>query len=224
MVRYIKLPSFKLAVYMKGKLDSKKLAIVLPGRLDTKDYPHMKSHVDYLAKKGYLALSFDPPGTWESPGSLKLYTTTNYIEVVKEIIGYFGNRPTLLAGHSRGGSVAILVGTTHPSVTGIILLMANYGPPSSPKPAAKKLGYHVSYRDLPGKPTQRKRFELPIRYFIEGRKYDSAKTIRKCARPKLVIFGTKDEFTPPKDVLRQIPQPKMVVELDTVHDYRNYPE
>jgi len=55
--------SFKLAAYIQGKPTADGLAIVLPGKLDTKDYAHMQSHVDFLAERGYLALSFDPPGT-----------------------------------------------------------------------------------------------------------------------------------------------------------------
>ena len=58
--------SFNLATYIKGDTQSDKFALILPGLLDTKDYLHMTSHVDFLATKGYLALSFDPAGTWES--------------------------------------------------------------------------------------------------------------------------------------------------------------
>ena len=67
----IKTESFQLATYSQGDSESKKLALVLPGKLDTKDYSHMKSHVKYLAIMGYFALSFDPPGTWESKGDIK---------------------------------------------------------------------------------------------------------------------------------------------------------
>ena len=63
----IKTKTFELAAYTKGDQNSPKLALVLPGRLDTKDYIHNTSLVDYLSRRGYFALSFDPPGTWESP-------------------------------------------------------------------------------------------------------------------------------------------------------------
>lgn len=113
--------SFKLAIYSKGDKNSPRLALVLPGKLDSKDYPHMHSHVDYLAKKGYFALTFDPPGTWESPGDIKLYTMTNYIKAVNELIENFGNKPTFVMGHSFGGSIALYVGTnqsnSHPFCT-----------------------------------------------------------------------------------------------------------
>ncbi|MDD5068999.1 MAG: hypothetical protein PHN89_05405, partial [Candidatus Pacebacteria bacterium] len=57
----IKTKSFELGIYLKGNPASEKLAIIIPGRLDSKDYIHNTILVDYLAGRGYLALSFDPP-------------------------------------------------------------------------------------------------------------------------------------------------------------------
>src|SRR3990167_8571891 len=129
-MKFIKTKSFELAVYARGDEKASRVALVLPGRLDTKDYVHMTSHVDFLAKRGYHALSFDMPGTWESPGNIAEYTTTNYIKAVNELVDYLGNKPTLLLGHSRGGSVAILAGAVNKDVVGIIPIMATYGAPS----------------------------------------------------------------------------------------------
>src|SRR3972149_11567035 len=128
----IKTKNFELAVYEKGNEGAAKIALVLPGRLDTKDYVHMRSHVDFLAANGFFALSFDPPGTWESPGGIELYTTTNCLVAVDELIAYFGNKPTLLAGHSRGGTVAMLAGTKNPHVDRFISIFSYYGAPSDP--------------------------------------------------------------------------------------------
>lgn len=85
----LQLPSFTIATYMQGNPDAEKLALVLPGKLDTKDYAHMRSHVDFLAERGYLALSFDPAGTWESPGDISLYTLNNYLKTIDELIEHF---------------------------------------------------------------------------------------------------------------------------------------
>ncbi len=57
----IKTKSFELAVNTKGNEHSNKIAILLPGRLDTKDYACFDSHIEYLARKGFFAISFDPP-------------------------------------------------------------------------------------------------------------------------------------------------------------------
>ena len=118
--------SFELAIYANGSLSSNKIALVLPGKLDTKDYAHMHSHVEFLATKGYFAISFDPPGIWESSGNIKIYNMTNYLKAINELIQYYGNKPTFIMGHSRGGSMAMLAGIKNSYVTHFASLMSSY--------------------------------------------------------------------------------------------------
>lgn len=229
-MRLIKTKSFKLAVNTKGSESSKRIAIALPGRLDTKDYACFNSHLEYLAKRGFFALVFDPPGTWDSPGGIELFTTTNYIKAVNELIEYFGNKPTFLLGHSRGGTVSILVGTSNSAVIGFAAIMATYGEPSSPSPEAIRTGVQMSYRDLPpgtSKTREQKNFALPISYFKDGEQYNSVEALERSTKPKLLFYGTHDKFTEQekvKEVYETIPEPKMLHELDTEHDYRYHPE
>jgi len=226
----IKTNSFELAVNSKGDLNSKKLAIALPGRLDTKDYACFDNHLEYLAGKGFYALSFDPPGTWDSPGGINLFTTTNYIKAVNELIEHFGNKPTFLMGHSRGGTVSILAGTNNSHVIGIAPIMATYGEPTPPDEESLKTGIKMSYRDLPPgneKTKEQKKFAMPINYFLDGQKYDVVSILQQCIKPKLILYGTNDEFTTPekvREVFETIPEPKMIHELDTDHDYRYHPQ
>ena len=161
----IKTKSFELAVNSKGDQNSDKIAIALPGRLDTKDYVCFNRHIEYLADKEFFALSFDPPGTWDSPGEIELYTTTNYIRAVNELIEYFGSRPTFLIGHSRGGTISILVGASNPSVFAFAPIMATYGDATPPDPEAVRTGIKASYRDLPpgGSKTEIKKKFLLLR-------------------------------------------------------------
>lgn len=45
--------------------------------------------------------------------------------------------------------------------------------------------------------------------------------------PKLLVYGTKDEFTPVNEVeelYKIIPEPKMIKLVNSTHDYRYYPE
>lgn len=220
----IKTKSFTLSVLTEGDRKAKKIAIIIPGRLDTKDYIHVTSHMKYLSKKGFFAISFDPPGTWESEGKIDIYNTTNYIKAVNELIDYYGNKPTLLVGHSRGGSISILC-SSNPSVSGIILIMASYGNPSPPEGDVKK-GYRLSLRDFPpgNKVTkEKKEFKLPMSYFEDGNKYDPTEFLKGITKPKLIIYSKRDQFSNPGDVKKlyeEIPNPKMICEIDSEHDYR----
>ena len=229
-MKIVKTKSFQLATYSHGDPQSEKLALILPGRLDTKDYAHMQSHVGFLASRGYFAVSFDPPGTWESPGGIELFTTTSYIRAVDELIEYFGNKPTFLIGHSRGGTISMLAGVINPHVISLVPIMATYGEPSSPEPGAINAGVKISYRDLPpgnSKTAEQKNFALPMNYFLDGEQYNVVNILKNCTKPKLILYGTRDSFTTPErvhDVFKIIKEPKMLHELHSVHDYRYDPK
>lgn len=220
---FLKTENFTLAVYQKGSLDSKKLALVLPGRLDTKDYPHMHAHVDFLATKEYLALSFDPPGTWESEGDLSIFSTTNYLQAIKELIEYYG-KPTLLVGHSRGGGMAILAGTRLEEVEAFVVIMgrASYAQATDEDWSKKGVKKHV--RDTPeGYAEKTKTFMLPYAFVEDSWQYDSVENLKTCKKPKLFVAGSKDDLVDPvmvKETYELSAEPKQFVLLDSVHDYR----
>jgi pimeloyl-ACP methyl ester carboxylesterase len=221
---YIKTKSFNLAVFQKGLLDSKKLALVLPGRLDTKDYPHMRSHVNFLASKGYLAISFDPPGTWESKGDLSIFTTTNYIKAIRELINYFGNKPTLLVGHSRGGSIAIIAGIKFQEVEKFISIMGKASYKNDKYPEWERNGTKLHVRDAPLDYNEKtKSFDLSYEFVKESWRYDPTNNLKKCKKPKLFIAGIKDNMVD-KSIVHELynisSEPKQIHIIDSEHDYR----
>lgn len=226
----VKTKSFELAVYRKGDANASKLAIVVPGRLDTKDYLHNTSLVDFLAERGYFALSFDPPGTWESPGSIDLYTTTNCLNAVDELIEYFGGKPTLIAGHSRGGTIAMLAGPKNPHITHIVPIFAYYGAPADPEPERIVDGAVVSFRDLPPgteKTKEQKEFRLPLNYFKDGAQYNALDGLKSCTKPKLFFYGEEDDMNEPqyvKEAFEISSEPKIIHGVKSDHDYRYHPE
>lgn len=223
----IKTKSFSLATYSKGDKNSKKFALVLPGKLDTKDYTHIISHVNYLSDMGYFALSFDPPGTWESPGNISLYNTTNYLKAIDELIEHFGNKETLIMGHSRGGSMAMLAGTTNPHVTAFTAVMS-YSYMRNYKDRKEKewikAGFITSMRDLPpGGGPKVKRFDLPYSFLKDQKQYDVSEKLKKSTKPKLFIAGKHDILVLPqriKEAYELAAKPKEFYELDSEHDYR----
>lgn len=225
-MQLLKTKSFELATYAAGDGNADRLALVLPGRLDTKDYAHMRSHVDFFASKGMHSLSFDPPGTWESPGDLSLYTTENYLKAIDELIALFGHKPTVVMGHSRGGSVAMVAGIRNPSVTHFVAVMSHYGP-SALGDKAREAGVSTSFRDLPPgtAPTkEKKRFDLSLSYFDDSTLYTD---MESCKKPKLFFYGLRDTLVEPNEVretYEQAAEPKQLCELDSEHDYRYHPD
>ncbi len=183
----------------------------------------MRSHVEYLARKGFLACSFDPPGTWDSPGGIGLYTMTNYLKAINELIAHFGGRPTVLMGHSRGGSMAMLAGTRNNRVTHIIAAMSRPDP-SQISHGAEARGYEISYRDTPN--GGRRKFVLPLSYFVDAQRYSMRNALSTCAKPKLFILGTEDTVVTPESVretYQRSSPPKQLYEVESDHDYRRHP-
>jgi len=225
----IKTKSFELAVLTRGDEEAQRVAILIPGRLDTKDYANFVSHAEYLAACGFYAIAFDPPGTWESSGDISLYTTTNYLKAIDELIAHFGSKPTLLLGHSRGGTATILA-SVNPVVMGIVLVLSNYSMPSPPDENALRAGFQISYRDLPPgdyETKEQKEFKLPLSYWEDAKQYDPLAVLRSCVKPKLMISSTRDEFSSPQkiqEIYDSVPEPKMLRVIDSNHDYRRHAE
>jgi pimeloyl-ACP methyl ester carboxylesterase len=230
----IKTKSFEIATYEKGDPNSQKLVLLLPGKLDSKDYPHMRGHIDFLANLEFYAVTFDPPGTWESPGDISLYNITNYLKAIDELIEHFANKPTLLVGHSRGGSMAMLAGMRNSNVKAFVSIMSYvynkaYNDNNSEKTKEwKEKGYWESSRDLPpGGGEKTKVFRLPYSFYLDQIKYDLTDELSKCTKPKLFVAGKQDEIVNPQLVRQEFekaPEPKEFYELDTKHDYRFYPD
>lgn len=227
----VKTDSFQLATYSQGDSNSEKLALVLPGKLDSKDYAHMKSHVDFLSTKGFFALSFDPPGTWESPGDISLYNMTNYLKAVNELIEYYGNKPTFVMGHSRGASMSIIAGITNSLITSFAPVFSSLTiegmKDKSDITTWKKQGYLLEKRDLPpGGGPKVKEYKLPFSFYEDQLKYNVTEDLKKSKKPKLFFLGKHDVLATP-EVVRGLysitSQPKELYELNSDHDYRLNP-
>lgn len=223
----IKTETFELAVYSKGDTNTQKLALVLPGKLDTKDYVHMKSHVEYLAGLGFLAVSFDPPGTWESPGSINLYTMSNYEKAIHELIEHYDNRPTFLMGHSRGGSLSVIAGVKNPHVFAFASLMGSLSKGAftqEKNPEWEKRGYKISMRAMPpGDGPKVKEFKLPYQFLLDQQKYDLTEDLLQSQKPKIFFVAEHDTIVDSakiKNAYNLYADPKELHELNCNHGYR----
>lgn len=228
-MQIIKTKNFEIAVNLSGDKNSPRLAILMPGRLDTKDYANFTSHAEFLSKLDFLVVAVDPPSTWESPGNIDDYTTTNYVKAVNEVIEYFNSRPTLLLGHSRGGATAMLA-SSNPAIKWLVVVNSSFGPPSPPKQSELKAGKLLELRDLPpgsSRTEEKVSFELPMIYFEDGAKHDPIKALKSFKGSKLIAHTANDEFVTiekVKTIYDGLSGPKTFIEIDGTHDYRLFPE
>ncbi len=228
-MKLIRTQSYETAANTYGDENNSRIAILMPGRLDTKDYINFTSHGKYLAEKGFFVLAIDPPGTWDSPGELSNYTTSNYLKAVNELISHYGNKPTLLLGHSRGGATAMLA-SANPTVKALVVINSAYGAPTPPSPNGLVNGVLPEIRDLPPGDVRSKEqvhFDLPKIYFEDGRRHNPLGALMNFKGPKLVVHASRDEFMELSKVIEiyeGLSEPKMFFEINCNHDYRLYPE
>jgi pimeloyl-ACP methyl ester carboxylesterase len=228
----IKTPNFELAVITEGDASAAKIAFVLPGRLDTKDYPHMRSHLKWLANIGFFAVSFDPPGTWESSGDIALYTLQNYMNAVKELHAHYGSKPVLFVGHSFGGFMALTMAVHTPECIGVVDIMGYadfdaHEVESAANLEWKEKGIYTSRRDSPLDSTKYVTFNLPYSFQLSRIGAGVKTELNSATFPKLFIYGTEDTMVTPQDVQEAYnasANPKKIVASKGSHDYRRSSE
>lgn len=208
---------------------SGKLAILCPGYLDSKDYTHLVMLAQDLSVLGYDVIRFDPTGTWESDGDISQYTNTNYLENIRNVLAYMQTQSqhqhVLLAGHSRGGQMAILYAARDERISQVVAIM-----PSSSLTWSKELdarwkadGFRKSSRDIPGESTL-KDYSVPYSHNLDRIQYDSLTDVNKIHVPIVLLTGELDKTVLPEHVKAlydRANEPKKYIALQKIgHDYR----
>ncbi len=214
--------------YPEKKTD--KLAILCSGYLDSKDYNHLVSLAEMLCKQGYTVVRFDSTGIWESDGNISDYTTTQYLEDIKNVLEYVlrqsDYKHVLLGGHSRGAQVSILYAARDSRISLVLAIM-----PSSKRTTKigqrykdwKKTGISISYRDLPNNKNQKREFHVPYSHAVDKDQYDVLEDVKKIKVPIIFIAGELDDKCPPefvKEIFDNANEPKKFITISGIgHDY-----
>ena len=184
-----------------------------------------------LCSQGYVAVRFDPTGTWGSEGSIAEYTTTQYLDDIRSIFEYMLQRRDyphiLLGGHSRGGMVSILFATRDPRISLVLGIMPSSGRSMTERRREewRTTGVSVSRRDVPGAPNECKEFRVPYTHVEDRDRYDVIADIRNVRVPIILIAGEHDGLVRLEDV-REIfdnaNEPKTLTVIPGIgHDYRH---
>lgn len=229
----IETADFRLDTYATGEPDSRRLALVLPGLVDTKDRPYLREHTDFLGGLGYLAVAFDPPGTWSSSGSIEDYTVTNYLQAISQLIEHYGNRPTTLAGASLGGRIALLAAMRNGHVDRAVAITTVFPFIRDENRQSRTVKWQAQEERLfkiedPNVPDRYREFRLPYSHSEDAQQYDVPGTaaLAELAIPKLFIVATRDSLVPPAvayETYEMAAEPKELFKLNADHDYWRTP-
>lgn len=236
-MKIIKIPTPKgniaaVVHYPKNKTD--KLAILCPGYLDSKDYDHLKTLAEDLAKEGYTVVRFDPIGVWESGGNISDYSTTEYLKDIEIVLNYMlkqnNFKHILIGGHSRGGMVSILYAARDSRISKVLGIMPSslYMDKNDNRVLeAKKIGFSTSYRDLPENKDQKKEFSVPYSHFLDNLKYNRLKAVRGIKVPIILVAGELDKMSPAekvREIFGNANEPKEFILIPGIgHHYRKNP-
>lgn len=230
----IKIPSTQgnlAAVVHYPQAETEKLAILCPGFLDSKDYAHLVGLAGELSDQGYTVVRFEPTGTWESEGDTSDYTTTQYLEDVKNILEYMLQQKNythiLLGGHSRGGKVSMLYAARDPRISVVLGIMPSSGVyEGEMREQWQRDGERISQRDVPGKESEKREYRVPFQHVLDHDQYNTLEEVMKIKVPLLLIAGESDDMVTPEDVeelFGSANEPKSFQVIpDIGHNYRHY--
>ena len=214
--------------YPENRTD--KLAILCPGYLDSKDYRQLVGLAEVLREQGYTVVRFEPTGTWESEGDISDYTTSQYLEDIKNVLGYMLSqadyKQILLGGHSRGGQVSILYAARDSRISIVLGIMPSSGPIQGQRREEwEKNGISVSQRDLPNDKDKKIEIRVPFNHVLDRDQYDAVGDAKKINVPIILIAGELDDLVPPnevKEIFNNANEPKKFLVISNIgHDYRH---
>ena len=229
-----KIPSSKgnlAAAIHYPETKTERLAILCPGYVDSKDYKHLVGLAEALSKQGYTVVRFEPTGTWESEGDISDYTTTQYLEDIKNVLEYMlkkeDYRYILLGGHSRGGQVSILYAARDPRISLVVGIMPSTRR-SMGREERKETGVDISERDLPDNKEEKREFRVPYSHVEDREQYDVVKDVKKIRASLILIAGELDDLVLPeevKEIFDSANGPKKLIIIPGIgHDYRQNDE
>lgn len=222
-------PSFNLAVYSAGNEISDTVIFFLPWYLDGGNYEHFAAHREHFAELWYLAVSFDPPSTFNSPGDIRLYTISHYLKAIEELIEYFGNKDTIVVWHSLWWAVGILAAMRFPEIKWLVSIMwpyafEEYGKKFSDSERATTWKRY-SKRDGAWYYTNLE-YTVPYSFVKDASQYETVSFLKESTMPKLFIWWSQDTSVPAWIVEQWAAlsaEPKKYVLVDAEHNYRLHP-
>jgi len=213
--------SYELDISSVGDKESQRVAVVSPGRGDSQEYEHIRELCTVFAELGCLAIGLDPPGTGRSSGKYRL---DNFEQALEELIDEHPDKKIILAGHSRGGAMSLWVGCQNPAVTHMIAIMsrAEGSQPSEAQATKKTVG-----RDFSSDSAETVTMRFDQDYFINARGYNVLPRLAICEKPKLFIYGERDDIITPEMVqatYQAAAEIKQIRGVDAPHHYRHEPK
>jgi pimeloyl-ACP methyl ester carboxylesterase len=207
------------------------LAVVVPGFLDSGSGIGTSTLGKAIQASGRTAITFDPRGTWRSPGPIADLAPSVQVQCTLDVVNsQRSHRRVALVGHSLGAYVACLAAAQDERVTDIVAIM----PPrcfvwSGDYDASRDTWQGIRRFAVPYGPASWQ-FRVPRSVVDDALAHDLPAALSGLDGRVRILFvaGTEDEVIPAPAVRRLFeecgtPHKQMCV-LPVGHDYRDRPD
>ena len=224
-----------IAPWVRAAPRSETLAVLIPGFLDSRSWAGTRTLAADLQGSGRTAVSFDPRGTFRTPGRPEQIRPSVQIRDTISAIGMM--RPherTVLIGHSLGASIAIFAAVDDPRVTDVVAIMPPrcFVWPGDYDEARDRWGGTKSRRFdvvVPSSSVQWQ-FNVPHSVVEDAIEHNLPAALRSLRGDQRILFiaGRDDTVIPAAAVEKLFEEcgsaQKTLSVLPVGHDYRDHPE
>lgn len=159
-----------------------------------------------LTEAGFTVLRFDFSGNGQSEGIFIDSSLSKHIEEMKTAADYLtadhGARWIGLAGHSMGGTIALLSAARLKSVQAVCLLASRVSGLKSIHFLSREQRAELSQRGRVSFTSRGRSLELSKDFFVDADNYDMIDVIGSFKKPLLIIHGDRDEIIPVDEALQ----------------------
>ena len=222
-----------IAPRVQAARDAETLAVLVPGFLDSASWAGTRSLAGDLHRSGRTAVSFDPRGTFSTPGAVDQVRPSIQIRDAISAIGMV--RPharTVFIGHSLGASIAVFAAAEDPRVTDVVAIMPprcfvwphDFDPARNTWRRVRRLVVAT-----PGSTVQWQ-FKVPPAVVVDAVGHDLPARLRTMPAHQRILFiaGRDDTVIPVSAVERLFGEcssrDKSIAVLPVGHDYRDHPD
>lgn len=206
------------------------VGVVLPGFLDGRHDPATDALARRLHGAGFTAVSFDPRGTWSSPGHPGDVAPTVQLDDLSRLLDRCPAERIVLAGHCYGALLAALAAAGDPRVTDIVALMPTrcfIWPEAydAQRDTWRGPGERIFLRERDG---ELRKFRVPHSVVDDALGHDLPAALAGLGQRILFVAGEHDELIgigPVRRLHDECGSPdKELAVLPVQHDYRDRPE
>jgi putative redox protein len=159
----------------------------------------LRSICQNLEDQGFMVLRFDFSGNGRSEGAFSDSTISKQIVETSSAADFLGDKGISwigLAGHSMGGTVALLAAERIDTVKAVCTLAASASVPAKAQFLSDSQRQELEATGRVHFKSRGRSLELTVDFFRDASQYEVSDTLPSLSQPWLIVHGDQDEIVP----------------------------